>query len=85
MVNRFVRSSSNFFFDVFSFRIGEGVNSELLVTLRRCRTPVLQEGSLGCRKRGDLWIAFVQHGTAQLSHVDCMLTSIPSQHKARLY
>lgn len=36
-------------------------------------------------KRGDLWIAFVQLGTAQLSHVECMVVSVPSQHKATLY
>lgn len=36
-------------------------------------------------KRGDLWNAFVQLGTAQLSHVDSMVVSIPSQHKATLY
>lgn len=28
-------------------------------------------------KRGDLWIAFVQLGTSQLSHVDCMDVFIP--------
>lgn len=44
--NRFLRFSSNFF-NVFSFKIGEGVNSELLVMLQRCHTPVLQGRLLG--------------------------------------
>lgn len=45
MVNRFLTFSSNFC-NVFLFRIGEGVNSEPLVILGRCRTPELQEGLL---------------------------------------
>lgn len=83
---RFLRFSSNFF-NVFSFKIGEGVNSELLVMLQICRTPVLQGRLLGmpARKRGDLWIAFIPHSTAQQSHVDSMFVSFPSQYKPRLY
>lgn len=66
MVNRFLRFSSNFFFNVFSFWIREGVNSEPLVMLQRCRAPVLQEGMLGTLEKG-VTFGLLLFDTVQLS------------------
>lgn len=84
MVNRFLRFSSNFC-NVFFFRIGEGVNSEPLVILGRCRTPELQEGLLRMLEEAVTFELLLFNSTAQPGDVDCILVSVLSQHKARLY